>query len=212
MDKNKQVIKAMFQNVASKDPVRPVLNGIHFEKERCVATDTHILVVYKYGSPELEGKVLSITGEEVKGNYPNVDRVLPSQQSQSHYPYRIDLNQLQKACAWAARDKDAHENDMVVIDGKALSIRYLNILISLFNVAGEIRNAELMKTDDSRPAVINSPLLTAIVMPMAYELSRVDAPRTPGDPITYSYENLINQFVFNGWKKEPVADPMAWLG
>ena len=74
---NKKVIKAMYDYIVSKDHIRPILMGVHFEKERCYATDTHILAVYKYGSEKFDGQTVSVNGEKIKGNYPAIDRIIP---------------------------------------------------------------------------------------------------------------------------------------
>ena len=44
---NKKIVKALFSYAVSKEQIRPIMQGVHFEEDVCVATDTHVLVVYK---------------------------------------------------------------------------------------------------------------------------------------------------------------------
>ena len=39
---NKKVIKAMYDYIVSKEEKNPVLTGVHFERERCYASDTRL--------------------------------------------------------------------------------------------------------------------------------------------------------------------------
>ena len=53
---NKKIIKAMFANICAKDETRPIMGGVHFEKERCYATDGKLLVIFQEGSEKLADK------------------------------------------------------------------------------------------------------------------------------------------------------------
>ena len=196
----KKIIKAMYSTIVSKDTVRPIMTGVFFDKDCCVATDTHILVVYHHANPKHAGKILDAAGEEIKGTFPNYKRVFPSKERMSHYHPRIDLVQLQKACAC-----------VVGIRGKGLSIKYLSTLLNLFALTPEIKSAEIFQTPEANAAVIKSKNISALLMPMMVEEAKVDAPRADDCPVVLTLENLINQFVFEGWKPKPVEDPMAWL-
>ena len=118
---DKQIIKALY-GVASKDNVNPILNGVHFEEQRCYATDTHLLVIYNEGSEKHAGKTLSIKGEEIKGQYPPVDKVIPKKLTN---PLTLDFGQLQRACAWWGKQSDHHIEDKVVLRSTCLNIAYL---------------------------------------------------------------------------------------
>lgn len=207
----KKIIKAMYSNIVSKDTIRPMLTGVFFDEDCCVASDTHILVVFRYKNPEHKGKILSANGEEIMGTYPNYKRVFPDKARLSEYVPRIDLSQLQKACAWFIRQPGFNEKDSVVIRGKGLTIKYLSNLLNLFAQTPEIKTAKIYKTPDGNPIVIKSKRIEALQMPVQFDESMIDAPREDGCAVILSLENLINQFVFEGWKPKPVEDPLHWL-
>lgn len=207
----KKIIKAMFSTIASKDPVRPVMMGVFFDTDCCVATDTHVLVVYRHKNPKHAGKILNVEGEIIPGTYPNYKRVFPSKEKLSHYRPRIDIAQLQKACAWFSRQPGFTDKDMVVIRGKGLSIKYLSTLLNLFALTPEIKSAEMYQTPEGNPVVIKSKSFETLLMPMTVDETKIDAPRQDDCSVALSLENLINQFVFEGWKPRQVEDPMNWL-
>lgn len=207
----KKIIKAMYSTIVSKDTVRPIMTGVFFDKDCCVATDTHILVVYHHANPKHAGKILNVNGEEIPGTYPNYKRVFPSKERLTHYHPRIDLVQLQKACAWFTRQPGFTDKDMVVIRGKGLSIKYLATLLNLFALTPEIKSAEMFQTPEGNPAVIKSKSISALLMPMTVDETQIDAPRADDCAVCLTLENLINQFVFEGWKPKAVEDPMSWL-
>lgn len=207
----KKIIKAMFSTIASKENIRPTLMGVFFDKDCCVATDTHVLVVYHYTKAKHAGKILSVNGEVISGQFPNYKRVFPSKEKLNHFRPRIDLVQLQKACSWFTRQPGFTDKDMVVIRGKGLSIKYLATLLNLFALTPEIKSAEMFQTPEGNAAVIKSKSLEALLMPMTVDETKIDAARADDCPVVLTIENLINQYVFEGWKPKPVEDPMAWL-
>ncbi len=207
----KKIIKAMFSTIASKENIRPTLMGVFFDKDCCVATDTHVLVVYHYTKAKHAGKILSVNGEVISGQFPNYKRVFPSKEKLNHFRPRIDLVQLQKACSWFTRQPGFTDKDMVVIRGKGLSIKYLATLLNLFALTPEIKSAEMFQTPEGNAAVIKSKSLEALLMPMTVDETKIDAARADDCPVVLTLENLINQYVFEGWKPKPVEDPMAWL-
>lgn len=207
----KKILKAMYSSIVSKDPIRPIMTGVFFDQNCCVATDTHVLVVFNHANPKHAGKILNVNGEEIPGTYPNYKRVFPSKERLTHYHPRIDLVQLQKACAWFTRQPGFTDKDMVVIRGKGLSIKYLATLLNLFALTPEIKSAEMFQTPEGNPAVIKSKSISALLMPMTVDETQIDAPRADDCAVCLTLENLINQFVFEGWKPKAVEDPMSWL-
>lgn len=208
---DKKIVKAMYASVCAKEDMRPVLKAVHFEQDRCVATDTHILVVYKEGSEAFAGKNISVNGEEVTGNYPAYDRVFPKQELLSDYSPRVDLVPLQKACAWHVRRPDSHAEDLVEVRGKYFRIKFLSALLNLIALGGEIAQAEILQSDPERPSVIRSPKFDTLLMPVCGSPASIDAPRVAEAPATFSMENLVNTYAFENWKAPKVADSMAWL-
>lgn len=207
----KKILKAMYTYIASKDPVRPTLCGVFFDKDAIVATDTHMLVKYKTPGGKFAGKILDANGEEIKGQFPDYNRVIPTGDNLGEYIPRVNLEQLQKACAWFTRKVGFNANDCVCIEGKSISIKYLSVMLNVLLVADDIKTAVLHKTSDGRPAVITSKKFDMIIMPHNMDQAKVDEERAEDCPVVLSLENLINQFVFEGWKKQPTDDPMGWL-
>ena len=207
----KKIIKAMYSNIVSKDATRPTLMGVFFDQECCVATDTHLLVVYHHAMPQHAGKILNAGGEVIPGNFPNYKRVFPKKENYKQIRPRIDLSLLQKACAWFTRQPGFCENDIVVIRGKGLFIKNLAALLGVFALTPEIKTAEMLQTPEGNPAVFKSKSISALLMPATVDETKIDAPRANDCPVCLSLENLINQFVFEGWKPKAVEDPMCWL-
>lgn len=207
----KKILKAMYSSIVSKDPIRPIMTGVFFDQNCCVATDTHMLVVFKHTNPKFAGKVMSASGEEISGTFPDYNRVFPAKEKLSKFHPRIDLAQLQKACAWFSRQPGFTEKDSVVIRGKGLSIKFLGNILSLIALTPEIKSAEMLQTPEGNAAVIKSKSFRALLMPLTVDESKVDAPREEECPVTLTLENLINMFVFEGWKPKPQEDPMAWM-
>ena len=54
----KKIMKAMYSSIVSKDPIRPIMTGVFFDQNCCVATDTHMLVVFNHTNPKFVGKVM----------------------------------------------------------------------------------------------------------------------------------------------------------
>lgn len=208
---NKKVIKAMYDYIVSKDSVRPNLMGVHFEKERCYATDTHILAIYKCGSEKFDGKTVSVNGEVIKANYPAIDRIVPKKLIN---PLSLDFRQLREACSWWAKQKENNPDDQVVLNGTVLNIRFLSRMLYLFSLTAELGSLTFyLNADASRPVVAVSESLTVLLMPCQLEdESRIDDLRDGNSLITVSYANLINTYALE--KNRPKAkksEPMGWL-
>lgn len=207
---DKKIIKAIYAYVVAHDELRPVMNGIHFEEERCYGSDGHLLVVYKAGSKELNDKTVAATGETIDGRYPNVDSVIPKEREE--YPHRIDLKELYAACQYHMKKEDANEHDRVLIAHKGFNVRTLYKLLSVFAAGGQLSKATIYKSDPDRATVIESKLLTAIIMPVLVEgEGLVDNEREEGESQIMSYENFINDYAFNHWRKPEQKGDMDWL-
>lgn len=204
---NKQVIQAMYTQVASTDPIRPNLMGVHFEKERCYATNTRILLIYNEGSEAHAGKTISAEGEEIQGRFPDVDRVIPTHKK----PVPIDLDQLYRASQWYLRSEFATKDDNVLIDNEALRIDQLVRILTVFKQGNALGSIQLLVGEPERPILMKNSMFTAIIMPCNADLGLVDTEPAPECPRTISYTNLINTFAFEGWKKKPVKDQLSWL-
>lgn len=207
----KKIIQSLYANVVAKDELRPIMNGVHFESERCYASDGHVLVIYEEGKPELDGKTMAVSGEELDGRYPNVDSVFPSKENYGT-KLVIDILQLRNACQWQTRQEGANENDSVVIGNVGYNIRTLLRICNVMLTSGNPRHIKFFNSDPNRATVIIGTKLRGLIMPMVFEEVNIDAEREDeGYTRTYSYENLVNDYVFNSWKKPEKKSALSWL-
>ena len=205
---NKKIIKAMFQNICSKDEMRPVMGGVHFERERCYASDGHVLVIYKEGSEKLDGKTLTVDGQEIEGRYPNVDSVFPAKGNEGN-PFTCDFVQLKNACAYHLKQLSSTEHDRVVINGVGFNVRCLHRLLCTITLIGDPNHIKFFSKDASHAVVIESDQMRSLIMPSLYQEYEIDFETDFGETKTISYESFINNYVFNSWKKQP-KDELAW--
>lgn len=207
----KKIIQALFANICAKDELRPIMNGVHFENERCYASDGHVLVIYEEGKPELDGKTMSSAGEIIDGRYPNVDSVFPKADNYGT-KLNIDILQLRNACQWQTQQEGANENDTVVINGVGYNIRTLIRICNVMLASGKPQHIKFFNTDPQRATVIIGTKMKGLIMPMVYEEANIDSEREDeGFVAVFSYENLINDYVFNSWKKPEKKDALSWL-
>ena len=204
---NKQVIQAMYSQVVTTDLRYANMMGVHFEKNRCYATNTRILLIYNEGSEVHDGKTISAEGEEIKGRFPDVDRVIPSHKNK----VTIDLGQLYRACQWYLRSDFSTKDDNVLINDVALRIDQLLRLLSVFNQAKALDSIQMFVGDPSRPALFKNSMFIGVIMPCNADLGLVDNEPAPECPRTISYANLINTFAFEGWKKKSAKEQLSWL-
>ncbi len=207
---DKKIIQLLFANICDKNDLRPVMNGVHFESERCYASDGHVLVIYGEGNPKLAGKTMSASGEVIDGRYPNVDGVFPPVDKYGT-KLNIDIRQLHAACVWHQKQADATEHDGVVINGVSYNVRSLRRILEVM-VYGGANGIKFYNSQPDRATVILGNKLKGLLMPQQYEESGIDGEREfEESPRTFSYENFINEYVFNSWRKEPKKEPLTWL-
>ena len=94
---NKKIVKALFSYAVSKEQIRPIMQGVHFEEDVCVATDTHVLVVYKASNPALAGTTKLEDGTDIKGTFPAFKRVIPKK---AGTPVNYNWSQVYRAIKW----------------------------------------------------------------------------------------------------------------
>lgn len=208
---DKKVIQSLFTNVCAKDELRPIMAGVHFESERCYCSDGHVLVIYNESKKSLDGKTMTATGEIIEGRYPNVDAVFPREEDYGMM-FTIDIRQLRAACQWQQRQEDADENDHVVINSVSYNIPTLARLCNVLLLDTDPSKIKFYNSDPTKATIVVGTKIKGLIMPTLYEEVNVDAEREFGGSIkTYSYENLINEYVFNSWKKPQKPSPLAWL-
>lgn len=206
---NKKIIKAMYQNIVSKDVNRPIMGGVHFEEGRCYASDGHVLVILNEGSKALDGKTLNLEGEEIEGRYPNVDSVFPRRED-SDNEFVLDVKQLREACNYHTRKQGTTDNDAVVINGVGFNVCTLLKLLNTILIAGT-KDVKFTSKDKSHAVVVeNGKALRCLIMPTLFVEDQVDAEAELGESVILSYENFINDYVFNSWKKPKAKEELAW--
>lgn len=206
---NKKVIKALFANVCSKDETRKIMNGVHFEQERMYATDGRLLVIFNEGSKELDGKTMSVEGEEIMGVFPKVDSVFPSKENRGQ-EFTLDVIQLKNACAYHLKQLSATQHDKVVINGVGYNVQVLFHLLSTITTVGDPKNVKFYNKGPEFATVVISDQMKSLIMPARFEEDAIDYIPTDFDDVkTFSYENFINDYVFNSWKKKPKQE-LAW--
>lgn len=206
---DKKIIKSMFDNICAKDVLRPIMNGIHFEENRCYASDGHILIIYNESVPRLKDKTILLEGMEIDGRYPNVDSVLPSENAK-HTEMQIDVEQLKNACIWHSKKPSAMDVDRVVICGVGLNVNTLLRFLKTVSLFGKEQTFAFY--DRLKSVLVEGENFKGIIMPMEYNEKDIDAESEFNETCTvYSYENFINDYVFNSWKDEASKKVLNWL-
>lgn len=206
---DKKIIKSMFDNICAKDVLRPIMNGIHFEENRCYASDGHILIIYNESVPRLKDKTILLEGMEIDGRYPNVDSVLPSENAK-HTEMQIDVEQLKNACIWHSKKPSAMDVDRVVICGVGLNVNTLLRFLKTVSLFGKEQTFAFY--DRLKSVLVEGENFKGIIMPMEYKEKDIDAESEFNETCTvYSYENFINDYVFNSWKDEASKKVLNWL-
>ena len=72
--------KKILDGVVAKSDSRPVLKGVHYQNGNVVATDSHQLVLFKdvTDNKELDVTIDLSTYLPIDGNYPDTDRLIPT--------------------------------------------------------------------------------------------------------------------------------------
>ena len=206
---DKKIIKSMFDNICAKDVLRPIVNGIHFEENRCYASDGHILIIYNESVPRLKDKTILLEGMEIDGRYPNVDSVLPSENAK-HTEMQIDVEQLKNACIWHSKKPSPMDVDRVVICGVGLNVNTLLRFLKTISLFGKEQTFAFY--DRLKSVLVEGENFKGIIMPMEYNEKDIDAESEFNETCTvYSYENFINDYVFNSWKDEASKKVLNWL-
>lgn len=206
---DKKIIKSMFDNICAKDVLRPIINGIHFEEKRCYASDGHLLIIYNEGSIRLAGKTILLEGIEQEGKYPNVDSVFPTENAK-HTEIQIDVEQLKNACIWHSKKPSAMDIDRVVICDVGLNVNTLLRFLKTVSLFGKVQTFSFY--DRLKSVLVEGENFKGIIMPMEYSEKDIDSVSEFDETCTlYSYENFINDYIFNSWKDEEPKKVLSWL-
>lgn len=206
---DKKIIKSMFDNICAKDVLRPIMNGIHFEEERCYASDGHLLIIYNESSIRLAGKTILLEGIEQEGKYPNVDCVFPSENAK-YTEMQIDVEQLKNACIWHSKKPSAMDIDRVVICDVGLNVNTLLRFLKTVSLFGKVQTFSFY--DRLKSVLVEGENFKGIIMPMEYSEKDIDSVSEFDETCTlYSYENFINDYIFNSWKDEEPKKVLSWL-
>lgn len=205
---NKKIVKALFSYAVSKEQIRPILQGVHFEEDVCVASDTHVLVVYKASNPALAGKTKLEDGTDIQGTYPSFKRVIPKKAGK---PVNYNWGQVYRAIKWFKKQEGFHPNDRLTIGNCHVAMLTLLNALEVFNAAGDLGFMKVSTIDPGRPILLESEQLTAIVMPCQSEPEKVDLERQDCESVVVSYANLINTYAIESAKPKEAKVEMAWL-
>lgn len=206
---DKKIIKSMFDNICAKDELRLIMNGIHFEESRCYASDGHVLIIYNESVPRLKDKTILLEGMEIDGRYPNVDSVFPSENAK-HTEMQIDVEQLKNACIWHSKKPSAMDIDRVVICDVGLNVNTLLRFLKTVSLFGKVQTFSFY--DRLKSVLVEGENFKGIIMPMEYSEKDIDSVSEFDETCTlYSYENFINDYIFNSWKDEEPKKVLSWL-
>lgn len=207
---NKKIVKALFSYAVSKDDIRPIMKGVHFAEDGCVASDTRVLVVYKEVNPKLVGRTVLEDGTDAvkSGKYPDFKRVIPKKRGT---PVAVNWNQVYKAIKWFKKQPDFNPNDKLVIGECHLTMSVIINALEVFSAAGDLGCIRATTFTPERPILLESEQLKAIVMPCGPEPEKVDLQRIDCESVVMSYANLINTFAIESSKPKEKVVEMAWL-
>lgn len=205
---NKKIVKAMFSYAVSKEQVRPLMQGVHFEEDVCVASDTHVLVVYKASNPALAGKTKLEDGTDIEGRYPSFKRVIPKK---AGTPVNYNWSQVYKAIKWFKKQEGYNPQDKLAVGEAQVTMEILLSALEVFNAAGDLSLIKSSEFGPSRPILLESDQLTAIAMPCEANPEKVDLERVDCESVIVSYANLINTYAIESAKPKEVKVEMAWL-
>lgn len=205
---NKKIVKAMFSYAVSKEQVRPLMQGVHFEEDVCVASDTHVLVVYKASNPALAGKTKLEDGTDIKGTFPPFKRVIPKK---AGTPVNYNWSQVYKAIKWFKKQEGYNPQDKLAVGEAQVTMEILLSALEVFNAAGDLSLIKSSEFGPSRPILLESDQLTAIAMPCEANPEKVDLERVDCESVIVSYANLINTYAIESAKPKEVKVEMAWL-
>lgn len=205
---NKKIVKALFSYAVSKEQIRPIMQGVHFEEDVCVATDTHVLVVYKASNPALAGTTKREDGTDIKGQFPAFKRVIPKSKGK---PVNFNWSQVYKAIKWFKKQEGYNPQDKLAVGEAQVTMEILLSALEVFNAAGDLSFIKASEFGPSRPILLESDQLTAIAMPCEANPEKVDLERVDCESVIVSYANLINTYAIESAKPKEVKVEMAWL-
>ena len=153
-----------------KDYKRPIFTGVYHNNGEIVATDTHILLVlknYTYNA-KFEGNVISKSGEEIGGRYPNYNAIKPSNNTEIIQIDRDNFNNAIKADKankklLTAKEKKAHKA-YYKIHGIYLDLYEMEKFINAMDYLGT-DNIQINPTDKSRPILSETSKGWTVLMP-----------------------------------------------
>lgn len=205
---NKKIIKAMYSYAVSKEGVRPIMQGVFFDKDCCVATDTRVLVIYNETKTELVGNTYLSTGEVIKGEFPDYNRVIPKTEGK---PVSVDWKCVYNALKWYKKQPNFNPNDKVCIGGCHLAMTQLLNLLEIYKSADELFFIKATTFGPLKSMMLETEQLKSIIMPCTPEEDRIDIDREDFQSIVMSYENFILTFVIESNKPKEVVKEMSWL-
>ncbi|MCK9180063.1 MAG: hypothetical protein M0P15_04350 [Bacteroides sp.] len=127
--------KFNYYKYVSNDLVMPSTCGVYFDKGYKIASDRHIMVVFKEDyDPTFEGKIISNKGEIIEGKYPNYWSVIPKNIDED-LQINLDLSKCKEAIKQSKQNKKVENLDKRYCLIKLNEHHYRTEIFELFTVA-----------------------------------------------------------------------------
>lgn len=135
--------------------------------------------------------------------------MFPSENAK-HTEIQIDVEQLKNACIWHSKKPSAIDIDRVVICDVGLNVNTLLRFLKTVSLFGKVQTFSFY--DRSKSVLVEGENFKGIIMPMEYSEKDIDSVSEFDETCTlYSYENFINDYIFNSWKDEEPKKVLSWL-
>lgn len=157
---------------AKKDRYRPIFNGVHYEDGYMYATNRYLAIKIKQEyAPELEGRTISREGEDIGGNFPDVNRVLPDMKKLSFV--KVDFKRVLEVEKEFRTDKKVNKKlkfAVVKVGDTYLGIELL-AKIAKFAIYFDINEIGVQSPD--KCVIVTDEINTALLMPVTYTDQKV---------------------------------------
>ena len=163
----------IYDYVCKDDKHTSRLMGVYHNSGEIVASDCHIALVlknYAYDA-KFEGKIISKSGEEIEGKYPNYNSVKPSNNTEIIKIDRDNFNNAIKADKakkklMSAKEKKAYKA-YYKINGAYLDLYEMEKFINAMDYLGA-DNIQMHPADKNAPILSESSKGWIILMPFRY--------------------------------------------
>jgi len=146
-----------FRKCASTDETKYWMTGVYHDKGYKVATDGRMLAKIKSDYPEMyEGKIMAFDGDEIKGDFPKYERVIPHDKDL----VKVDCPSVELLDA--ARKMPGH---VVNLAGRFIIPKYWGIVYNFVEVFGEAEMFIAKKEPERKAVVFKNNDNMLVIMP-----------------------------------------------